>query len=110
MMRAENLFADLPVAGTAEVFDEILLSGRLRIERIVSRGHTAPESGWFDQEWDEWVLVLRGAAVLAYDDGREIELPPGGYVNLPAHTRHRVKWTDPACETVWLAVHYSASD
>ncbi len=108
-MHAGNLFECLPADGGEEAFDEILRKGQLRIERIVSRGHTAPESGWFDQAWDEWVLVLRGAAVLAFDNGEEVKLVPGGYVDIPAHTRHRVKWTDPACETVWLAVHYGVT-
>ena len=27
-------------------------------------------------------------------------------VNIPAHRRHRVEWTDPHEPTIWLAVHY----
>ena len=107
-MRADNLFDALPV-GTEEVFDPLLQCANLRIERIVSRGHTSPESGWYDQPQHEWVLVLRGAAVLAFESGEVIELGPGSHVNIPAHSRHRVQWTDPACATVWLAVHYEAS-
>jgi hypothetical protein len=33
-----------------------------------------------------------------------IELEPGDYINIPAHLKHRVEWTDPDIETVWLAV------
>ena len=33
----------------------------------------------------------------------------GDFVHLPAHTRHRVEWTDPAVPTVWLAVYYRPS-
>ena len=99
----------LPDSGGGERCDPLLERPGLRIERIVSRGHTSPESGWYDQPQHEWVLVLRGAAVLAFESGEVIELGPGSHVNIPAHSRHRVQWTDPECATVWLAVHYEAS-
>jgi cupin 2 domain-containing protein len=31
--------------------------------------------------------------------------PPG--LNIPAHARHRVAWTDPKEKTIWLAIHFS---
>ena len=34
------------------------------------------------------------------------ELGPGDYVNLAAHTRHRVAWTTLEEPTVWLAIHH----
>ena len=39
-------------------------------------------------------------------DAKVIVLNPGDYINIPSHTRHRVEWTEPDTETVWLAVHY----
>ena len=36
-----------------------------------SRGQSSPAQGWYDQDHDEWVVVLRGAAVIAYPDGNE---------------------------------------
>jgi len=33
-------------------------------------------------------------------------LEPGDYIHLPAHLKHRVEWTDPTTETVWLALYY----
>lgn len=101
-----NLFDALPDTTAGEVFDTLLQQGTLKIERIVSRGHTSPETGWYDQEQAEWVLVVRGAAVLTFADGTSVHLIPGGYLNIPAHTRHRVTWTDPAGETIWLAIFY----
>lgn len=102
----KNLLSALPADLGPEVFEEVLRAESVRIERIVSRGHTSPESGWYDQDEHEWVLVLEGAAVLAFDDGSEVRLGAGDHVNLPAHRRHRVAWTAPEKATVWLAVFY----
>ena len=93
----------------AEVFEDILSSGNLRIERIISSGQATPEGEWYDQETDEWVLLLTGRAVLEFSDGTRLELTPGDYLFLPAHLRHRVSYTssDPKC--IWLAVHRKLS-
>lgn len=103
---AANLFADLPVELPTELWQTLVNSGNVRIERIVSRGHTSPAGFWYDQPQSEWVLVVSGAARLVIEGGEPLELRPGSYVNIPAHTRHRVEWTDPQQPTVWLAVHY----
>ncbi len=39
------------------------------IERIVSEGHTSPESGWYEQKRHEWVIVLQGAATILFENG-----------------------------------------
>lgn len=101
-----NIFAAIPQRLSEEQFDVLLERGRVRIERIVSRGHSSPETGWYDQEQNEWVVVLRGAAVVAFEDGRSMTLKQGDFLEIPAHSRHRVDWTDPRVATVWLAVHY----
>ncbi len=101
-----NIFAAIPQRLSEEQFDVLLERGRVRIERIVSRGHSSPETGWYDQEQNEWVVVLRGAAVVAFEDGRSMTLKQGDFLEIPAHSRHRVDWTDPELATVWLAVHY----
>lgn len=102
-----NLLTKLPAPGAPETFDDILRLPGLRIERIVSQGHTSPESGWYDQAEGEWVLVLQGAAELTFEDGHVQRLAAGDHVHLPPHCRHRVSWTDPQRPTVWLAVFYS---
>jgi cupin 2 domain-containing protein len=86
---------------------ERMKTGRgARIERIVSRGHASSEGFWYDQEEHEWVVVLSGRARLRFQDGGDVELGPGDYVDIAAHTRHRVEWTAPEVDTVWLAVFY----
>ena len=105
-----NILAGLPPALSGEVFDTIAESGSVRIERIVSNGQATPEGEWYDQELDEWVLVLAGSAGLLFEDALEPQrLVAGDYALIPAGCRHRVDWTDPAVKTVWLAVHFSAA-
>jgi cupin 2 domain-containing protein len=106
MIAVHNLFAGIPPEMPEEVFQEILRTKAFRIERIVSRGQASPPDFWYDQETEEWVLLLSGRATLHFDDGRVIGLKPGDHLIIPRHVRHRVEWTEPEQETVWLAVHY----
>ena len=101
-----NVFESIPEHFDDEIVDCLLENKQLKIERIVSKGHTSPPSGWYDQEQDEWVIVLKGGAIIAFEDGVEVTLAAGDSLSIAAHFRHRVKWTDPEQETVWLAVHY----
>jgi cupin 2 domain-containing protein len=107
MRKPLNLLALLPQTGKKEVFETLVQSGSIKIERIISRGQATPEGQWYDQENHEWVMVVKGKARIIYKDSERIEMGPGDYVNIPAHVKHRVEWTDPNEETVWLAVHYS---
>ncbi len=102
-----NIFSSLPADPAHESFDELLRHKNIRIERIISRGHASPEQGWYDQEEDEWVIVLEGSGTLLFESGTEVALNKGDYLNIPSHARHRVIRTDPDTITVWLAVHYS---
>jgi len=101
-----NIFEGIPRDLQHESFESLVEDPRVRIERIISKGHTAPASGWYDQEQNEWVMVLRGEAVLAFEDGASATLKAGDFVNIPAHKKHKVQWTNPDVETIWLAVHY----
>ena len=103
-----NLFQDIPGDLPGELFDTLVRGEGVHIERIVSKGHASMENSWYGQEHDEWVLVLRGSARLAFQDGRVTSLGEGDWLEIPAHLKHRVAWTDPSRETIWLAVHYPA--
>lgn len=105
-MNPANIFAGIPGELPEEIFDAIITGDHLRIERIVSRGHRSPAAGWFEQAWGEWVLVLRGAARLEFEDEGEMVLGPGDHVCIGPGRRHRVVWTDAGQDTVWLAVHF----
>jgi len=101
-----NLFEAIPDRLPEERFDELVSAESVAVERIVSRGHASPESGWYDQPRHEWVLVLQGRGVVAFEEGEEVTLGPGDHLLIPANRRHRVAWTDPDEATVWLTVHY----
>lgn len=106
-----SILAGLPSTREGEIFDTLVESGSVRIERIVSSGQATPEGEWYDQQQDEWVLVLAGSANLLFEGGRELRrLNTGDHVLIPAGCRHRVAWTDPTVKTVWLAVHFPSAD
>jgi cupin 2 domain-containing protein len=102
-----NIFVDLSPERGEEAFTALAWSDDVRIERIVSTGQATPEGQWLEQDWDEWVILLRGAAGLLIEGEAGVRLlAAGDYLHLPAHRRHRVDWTAPGEPTVWLAVHY----
>jgi cupin 2 domain-containing protein len=106
-MITQNIFDEIPAALPEELFTDLLRTPNVRIERIVSRGQSSPEGFWYDQAQNEWVILVKGAArILFEDDAEPVELEQGSYLNIPAHRKHRVEWTDPNQKTVWLAVHY----
>jgi cupin 2 domain-containing protein len=107
MTESDNLFADIPARPAHEEITTLLSSPTLRIERIVSRGQASAPGFWYDQPQAEWVIVLAGSARLRFaDEAADRSMQAGDYVQIAAHRRHRVEWTDPAQATVWLAVHH----
>ena len=103
----KNLFANLPTELPEELVEVLAEDNHVRIERIISHGHTSPDGFWYDQQENEWVVLLKGRAkLLVHGDDQPIEMGPGDYVNIPAHKKHRVEWTTPDEPTVWLAVFY----
>jgi len=101
-----NLVADLPAAGAGEIVETLAVGRGVRIERIISHGEASPDGFWYDQEEAEFVVLLSGAARLRFDDGETQSLEPGDWIDIAAHRRHRVEWTDPDNATVWLAIFY----
>ncbi|OAN11649.1 cupin [Photobacterium jeanii] len=102
-----NLLTNIPMSMPEEVFTDLVKTEHVRIERIISKGHVTPEGDWYDQDEHEWVMVVKGHAKLVFEEGlKEISLKEGDHINIPAHQRHRVSWTDPTQETIWLAVFY----
>ena len=100
-----NLFTDLPEKLPDELLTTLFEATNARIERIVSHGHISPEGFWYDQDEHEWVVILKGAARLRFEDST-LEMKPGDFVNIPAHRKHRVEWTTVDEPTIWLAVFY----
>ncbi len=110
-MKPDNLLDNLPQRLPDEQFDCLLRAHGFQLERIISTGHATPPDQWYDQEEDEWVLLLAGSAVLRFQEPDEtVPLRPGDSLLIPARRLHRVESTDPDTPTVWLALHYDAPD
>ncbi|MBL8259205.1 MAG: cupin domain-containing protein [Candidatus Competibacteraceae bacterium] len=105
-----NVFADIPAALLSERFDLLLQLKTCRLERIISIGHATPPGEWYDQDGDEWVVLLQGQAGLRFaDEDGERTLAPGDYLWIPAQRRHRVEWTSRQPPAIWLALHLDKS-
>ena len=94
-----NLYPDtLPASG--ESFTTLLDHPHARIIRIVSSDDVEPIL--YDQEEDEWVVIVEGGAVLEIE-GEKKTLRRGESLLIPAHAKHRILQTENG--TVWLAIH-----
>jgi cupin 2 domain-containing protein len=102
----KNLLKNIPRSLHEELFETLVRNESIHIERIVSRGHTTPAGEWYDQDRSEFVVVLKGSGKLEFEDGRAVSLEAGDWLEIPARVKHRVAWTAPDSDTIWLAVHY----
>lgn len=100
-----NIFALPGTLPDEEVFEQLIPDQGVLIERIISTGQASPEGLWYNQDRDEWVVLLQGAATIEWQNGGKEDLLAGDYLFIPAHQQHRVERTsdDPPC--IWLAVH-----
>ncbi len=106
MIITKNFF-DVKVNEQLEIIEELFQGKNFWVEKIVSTGQTSPENFWYDQDTNEWVILLIGRAKILFEENLElIELKPGDYLFIPAHKKHRVEFTDPMGKTIWLAIHY----
>ncbi|MFZ4481040.1 MAG: cupin domain-containing protein [Rhodoferax sp.] len=104
-MKHANLLCSIPPNLPEELVQTLLSSPDIRIERIVSRGHQSAPGFWYDQDQNEWVLLVQGEARLQFED-QTLCLKAGDYVNIAGHQKHRVDWTAPDRDTIWLAIFY----
>ncbi len=101
-----NFFSQdkLPKRGF-ETFDTLHSSDGLTIERIAS--NRLIDGRWYDQEEDEWVMLVSGNAILEFKDNTLLTMKAGDHLLLEAYTSHRVKETSK--DALWLAVHETSS-
>ena len=100
----KNLMESPP--GETETFRTLLDLPGIRLEQIVSNGQASAEGFWYDQKQTEWVMLVRGTAVLRFDPGGDVALKSGDFLLIPANTRHRVESV--SIDAIWLAVHFQA--
>lgn len=103
MIQASSFFADTREQGAEEVFTSLYEKAGVKIERIDSHGQASPEGFWYDQPQDEWVLLIKGEAILDVEGQGKVRLKSGDHLTLPAHVRHRV--SEVSEDAIWLAVH-----
>jgi len=107
----KNIFSGFPkIVIKGEIPEALLDTQHFKLERILSAGQRTPPGEWYDQNTNEWGILLSGGAGLLFEGEAEARvMRPGDYVHIPAHKRHRVEWTDPEQKTVWLALHYQSN-
>lgn len=106
-MNMTNLFENIPSELPEELVEVLASSENIRIERIVSYGQSSDKDFWYDQEQNEFVLLLKGQAELEFTQPNKIfKLAEGDSLVIPAHQQHRVNWTAPKTKTIWLVVFY----
>ena len=92
-----NIF-DFPKEKLPNELTEILLENKnVRIEKILSDGHT---TNWYDQMEDEWVCLLTGEADIEFEDSIKT-LNKGDSIFIPKHQKHRVSRTT---KCIWLCI------
>jgi cupin 2 domain-containing protein len=90
-MQIKNLFTPFIIESNEEQVEQLISGSQFRIERIVSTGQAMPPGEWYDQDDDEWVVLLSGAARLRIEsETSEFELNPGDYCLIPA-----TEWNGP---------------
>lgn len=88
-----------------ERVEEVLGLHGVVIEQILSGELETPVE--YDEDHDEWVILLDGGAELDVGDERCV-LGPGDWVFLPWHTAHRLVSTNPGSR--WLAVSFPGEE
>jgi len=89
-----------------EIFETIQSKENIKIERIISSGQTTPEDFWYDQDKNEWILLLQGEAELLFEDDEKTILKSGEYLLIPSHKRHKVTHTSQNPPCIWLAIFF----
>ena len=94
-----NIYDYIPPQN-GESFTTLLEHKNIKINRIVSSNELNEKT--YQQEEDEWLVLLEGEATLLLDK-KEITLTKGDTLFIPSKTPHRVLRTKSG--TLWLTVH-----
>jgi mannose-6-phosphate isomerase-like protein (cupin superfamily) len=105
-LEVKNIYKEIPQFFDNEIFEEIVRTKSVKIERIISDGHKSPIDSWYNQKEDEYVILLQGQAELLFEENQKIVMVPGDYLVIPANKKHRVEFTSKNEKTIWLAIHY----
>lgn len=101
-----NLITD-PVSDKTdgESFEQIVSGENITIERIVTNDSFETPGIWYDQDKDEFVVLLQGKAELEFENHEILALNQGDSLMIPAHQVHRVRQVSTSPNCIWLAIH-----
>jgi cupin 2 domain-containing protein len=105
-INTQNIFKTNPEKPNEEIFEIILNNKNLKLERIITNGQTTPPGEWYNQENDEWVVLIQGSALILFENEKFIILNKGDHILIPKNCKHRVQWVDSNQECIWLALHF----
>ena len=97
-----NIFIPNQTNPEEEQFDTLLQTANIHIEKITSHGQSSDK--WYEQEKDEWVVLIEGEGELLFKDGTKVKLLKGEHVYIPKMKRHKVIYT--SSPAIWLAIHF----
>jgi len=97
-----NIFTPNTQDTSKEIFDTLLQTNNIQIEKITSHGQTSDE--WYEQDRDEWVVLIEGEGRLLFDNENEVTLAKGEHIYIPSMKRHKVIYT--STPAVWLAIYF----
>lgn len=100
-----NIFKEIPSNIKTEVFQDIFKSENIRIERIISLGRDSNDGKWYNQDENEWVILLQGKADIIFEN-ENINLIRGDYLFIEKHRKHKVIIQEENTETIWLAIFF----
>jgi cupin 2 domain-containing protein len=104
--KVRNIFKLPNKLPPVELLETLLDNDRVLIEKITSTGQVTPEGEWYDQDKDEWLILLQGKGELSYEDGSRIKLTSGDYLLIPAYHKHRVEYTSTEPPCIWLTIFF----
>ncbi len=106
MIEVKNIYEIENIDLNNEYFEDLLKQKGFRLERIISSGHVTKSDFWYDQDEDEFVLLLKGFAKILFENNDIVELNEGDYIIIPQHVKHKVIYTDIENKTFWLTCYF----
>jgi cupin 2 domain-containing protein len=95
-----------PNSDGQEVFEVLKKTDKILIERIITKGALKEPGEWYNQDTDEWVMLVRGEAILEFWQEAKVKMSEGDFIFIPSHKRHRVAETSEIPNCIWLAFHW----
>jgi len=106
-MEVSNFYNYSYIEKNRELFETIVEKNNvhIKIKKIISVSYSDDNNKWYDQDEDEWVMVLRGKAGIKFSDGEIINMQEGDYIFIPQHKKHQIIYTSNNPPCFWLAIY-----